>query len=242
MSRLRCSRLIAPALLVACIPVVAHAQYTVPRDSFYSGLHVIALAPVAVPNDLENPEPVRALFAGLVETKLRAAGLEVITPDRTGPVWDSIRALQGGLFDPTTGKLDAEKARQARQAYAGEMARRFNANAILYPSIVVVSARLDNSVAAWDGTQQGTAAKKLVHMLMGASHSGHVPALSLWVELAALDGRDLYEYGGGIQVLEKVGALGKPVPVQRAELFKDQKRNEKAVSIALKPLLEPKRK
>jgi hypothetical protein len=119
--------------------------------------------------------------------------------------------------------------------------RRFNADAILFPAIVVTTARVQGSVAAWDGTQQGTAAKKLFHMMLGTWQSGEIGALSLWVDLSAPDGSDLYMNAGGIQVLQKVGPTGKSIPVQRKDLFADAHRNENAVKIALQPLLEPKK-
>ncbi len=237
MSPLRRSHLLAPALLVLFAPNVARAQFAVPRDSFYPKLKVLALAPIRTPKDLENPEPVQALFAGLLEARLREAGFEVVMPDRTAPIWDSVRALQGDLFDPRTGEPDTAKQRQMRLAFARELATRFNASAVVYAGVAVRTAELLNSVAAWDGAQQDFRSKWALHMLMGSSSSGRVPALSLVVNLSALDDSDLYEWGGGIQVLQKIKPGGKPVDVPRDQLFADQKRNGKAVEIALKPLL-----
>src|SRR5881392_2160571 len=63
--------------IVACACGSTQKPYNpfkVPRESFYPALKTVALAPVRLPGDLEDPEPVRALFAGAIEAKLRTRG------------------------------------------------------------------------------------------------------------------------------------------------------------------------
>ena len=90
--------------------------------------------------------------------------------------------------------------------------------------------------ARWDGASETAATKKFWKAVLGISHSGTFPALSLHVMLSDTDDRDLYQNAGGIQVLAKAGVAGLQ-NVPREQLFTDEERNLKAVHLALDPLL-----
>ena len=204
--------------IVACACGSTQKPYNpfkVPRESFYPALKTVALAPVRLPGDLEDPEPVRALFAGAIEAKTKEAG---------------------GVFDPTTGKADEAKVKALNAAIGRELKARFNADALLTPSIRVVNAALSHDQARWDGVTEG-AGKGGFWKALVRTHSGSVRALSLVVVVADPEGQLLYAKGGGIQVLGNVTVGGDFDRRPRSELFADGDRNENAVHIALDPLL-----
>jgi hypothetical protein len=113
---------------------------------------------------------------------------------------------------------------------------RFNADALLIPSIRVVNAALAHDQAHWDGATEG-AGKGGFWKALVRTHSGSMRALSLVVVLADPEGQLLYVKGGGIQVLGNVTVGGEVERRPRTELFADGDRNENAVHIALDPLL-----
>src|SRR5438552_8666108 len=93
--------------IVACACGSTQKPYNpfkVPRESFYPALKTVALVPVRLPSDLEDPEPVRALFAGSIEAKLKKAGNSVAPGSDVGPIIEAKLKESGGMFDPTTGK------------------------------------------------------------------------------------------------------------------------------------------
>lgn len=234
------SRIGLPAILIAaCACSSAQKPYNpfkVARESFYPGLKVVALAPVRVPGDLPDPEPVRELFASSITAKLKAAGLAVVPASETGPIIEAKRKEVGGVFDPTTGKLDEAKARVLSGVIGRELKARFNADALLTPTIGVVNAALVHDQARWDGVTE-QAGKGGFWKAFVATHSGYIRALSLVVFLADPEGQLLYVKGGGIQVLGNVTAGGEVERRSRNELFADGERNENAVHIALDALL-----
>jgi hypothetical protein len=141
-----------------------------------------------------------------------------------------------GFYDPVTGVRDEEKVKVVRMQMYRELKAKFNIDAMLFSDIAVVPAKLDSDRARWDGASETAATKKFWKAVLGISHSGTVPALSLRVMLSDTDDRDLSENAGGIQVLAKAG-VGGLQNVPRAQLFADEERNLKAVHLALDPLL-----
>ncbi len=210
--------------------------FKVPRESFYPALKTVAVAPVRLPSDLEDPEPVRALFESAITAKLKNAGIAVVPATDAGPIIEEKTKEAGGIFDPTTGKPDEAKVKALNAAIGRELKARFNTDALLTPSIRVVNAALSHDQAHWDGATEG-AGKGGFWKALVRTHSGYVRALSLVVVLADPEGQLLYAKGGGIQVLGNVTMGGEVERRPRSELFADGDRNENAVHIALDPLL-----
>jgi len=223
-------------LLAGCAAKVPYDPFRVSREQFYPKLKVVAMAPMSAPRDLEDPDPATKKLVTLIESQLRAAGLVVIGPDETEVVWDSISSQMGGFFNPMTGEPDEVKAKTLRTQVYRELRAERSIDAMLFPAIVVVSAKLQSDHASWDGTSQGAGKGKFWKALLGVSHSGTIPALSLLVILSDTADTDLYVNAGGIELLAKVSANG-IVPVPREELFLDEERLDKAVRLALDPLL-----
>jgi hypothetical protein len=224
-------------LLTGCASRPQHNPFMVPRESFYEELRVVAMAPLRVPPDITEPGPVRSLFGGMLAAELRDAGLTVISPEETTVIWDSIQSAAGGTYDPVTGKADQAKAASIRLEFYRTMRDRYDANAVLFSAVGVVAAPLQGDVARWHGASQNAGRKRLLKALLGQGHSGTIPALSLFVNLSALDDADLYDNAGGIRVLSKIGPFGGVEELQRAEMFTDQEKNTHAVRLALYPLL-----
>lgn len=223
-------------LLTGCASKVPYNPFKVSREQFYPKLKVVALAPMSAPQHLKNPDPATKKFMGLIESQLREAGFAVIPSEEGKVVWDSLSAQMGGLFDPVSGNLDEKKLKTVRTHMYRELKAKFNIDAMLFSSITVVPAELRSDRAKWDGTSQGAGKGKFWKALLGVSHSGTIPALSLQVILSDTEDTDLYVNSGGIELLAKVSASG-IVDVPRDELFLNEERNVKAVHLALDPLL-----
>ncbi len=224
------------ATLAGCAAKTAYNPFKVPREQFHSRVRTVALSPMAMPSGMESPDPVSAKFLRLLEARLREAGISVVGSDRARVIWDSMTTALNGIYDPVTGRRDEEKAKAVRLHTYRELKAELNIDAMLFSQVGVVPAKLDNDQARWDGASEGAARKKFWKAVLGVSHSGTIPALSLQVVLSDTDDTDLYQNAGGIQVLAKAG-VGGLQPVTRAELFLNEERNAKAVRLALDPWL-----
>jgi hypothetical protein len=176
--------------IVACACGSTQKPYNpfkVPRESFYPALKTVAVAPVRLPSDLEDPEPVRALFASAITAKLKNAGIAVVPATDAGPIIEEKMKEAGGIFDPTTGKPDEAKVKALNAAIGRELKARFNTDALLTPSIRVVNAVLSHDQAHWDGATEG-AGKGGFWKALVRTHSGSIRALSLVVVLADPEG------------------------------------------------------
>ena len=226
----------AALVLGGCAAKVPYNPFKVDRAEFYPRLMVVALAPMGAPRDFEDPTSATDRFMRLMEVQLRDAGLTLIPADTSRALWDSLTAEVGGYFDPATGEVDEPKLRMLRGRLYRALRARHDVDAMLFSSLVVVGAELKSDRASWDGTSQGAGKGKFWKALLGVSHSGTIPALSLRVVLSDTADTDLYVNAGGIELLAKVSTSGF-VDVPRHELFLNDERNVKAVTLALGPLL-----
>ncbi len=233
------SRLAFPLVALAaaaCATSTPYNPFKVPRESFYGSLKVIALAPVKVPSDLDNPEAVRTRYQQLVEAQLQEAGLKVVGPAEVGPILEEQATKLGGLFDPVTGNPDEAKTKRYQEACAVQLRSRFAADALLRSDVRVVLARLDHDQAKWDGMSENAGVGGFWKALL-ATHSGTIRALSFVARLSDMEGRLLYAKGGGVQVLAQVNLKGESVPVPRADILASDERIVGSVHRALDPLL-----
>lgn len=221
--------------VAACTPAWKNrpTPFATPRDAFYPSLKVIAVTPIVLPRDVDDPETVRVKFHRLIEERLKDEGFQVVPAAELAPVVEAAIAERGGIFDPITGQVDKAKL-EAVEAVVRRAAReQLHADAILEPGIVVRSAGVRLKEAEWDGALQNVWTGSVWSSKLW---KGTVPALSVGVWLKRPDGTLLYRKAGGLQVLSKIGKEGEMVLVPRAELFADEIRNWQAVHLALDEL------
>jgi hypothetical protein len=234
-------RLAVAALVVAgCAAQQKYDPYRAPRDTVQASLKLVAIAPVRVPDDLEDAEPVKARFDALLAERLGAAGIAVVPAAEVAPVVEAKTKEAGPLFDPETGKIDQERAKARRAAIGQALKERFGADVWIEPQVRVVRAPVGQDVARWDGVSEPVYAGLLQTILV--KHSGSVPALSFYVWLSNVEGEYLYVNAGGLQVLDRIALGGRYVKRPRAELFADEERNAAAVALAVEPLVEQRRR
>lgn len=225
-------------LLSGCASSQApYNPFRVPPEQWRGKVKIVALAPMYASRELENPNPATEKFLTMMKTELRGAGLTIIEPSEFKMIWDSMAAQVDGFYDPKTGQRDEVKLKAMRLHVYRELKGKFNIDALLFSYLTIVGAKLDHDEAKWDGVSQGAGKKAFLKALLGMSHYGTVPALSLQVNLSDTDDTDLYQNAGGIEVAAKIGPNSRFDPVPREELFTDEERNVRAVHLALDPML-----
>lgn len=211
--------------------------FVISKKEFYRRVDVVALIDVAMPDGLPDPDPIRRWFLSQTEYRFRRAGFSVLKPQDYEHVWTRIVDEMGGLADPVTGRRDVSRTLTAMLRTFEEIDTPFDIDAVAVPSIVVVEARFASGRAEWDGASQSIKAGGVVEDFFAGSPDGTLDALSFVVDIVDPAGAPLYSGAGGIEVLRKLAGR-EFVLVPRQELFKDDGRNEKAVKLALDPLLD----
>jgi len=235
MIRIRFIAIIVIVLISSCFPkTVPYNPFKVTQEEFFSKIKTVALAPFIVPGDLENKEHLKTKFETLVESKLHEAGFVVIPSREYGETWERMTKQMGGYFDAVTGKRDESKFKTVKEYTLREMRAKFNADAILYSGIRVVTVPFSRDTASWHGTSEDLTSGFFSTLLV--SHHGIVPAISLSVLVDDYNGIDMYFNMGGIQLLEKLSG-GKLVAIPDSEILTSEERNAGAVNIALDPLV-----
>ena len=182
----------------------------------------IALSPTGLPDGIDDPEPVRALFDSLLAGELARAGVTVIPSAEAGAIWKRLVDSVQGFYSAITGERVESKYRTVVDGTRRELRDRWHADAWLRPRIEVFPVDFEDGKARWDGTSEG----------MGSGTSGTTPALSLVVSVSDTSGTEIYAGRGGIQVLRK-GSKN----ISRDKLFKDSKRNLQALHLAIDSLV-----
>jgi hypothetical protein len=224
--------------LASCAPrAPAVNPFKVPQADIKAKVKVIALAPVNLPGDIDDAEPVKAKFESLITAKLTAAGYKVVPSSEYAAVWKQITESLGGFFDPLTGKRDDKKVKTAREHAVREVTAKTKADAVFDAVINVVKVNFGNNRAAWHGTTEPLMTGGAWSSFFNGPYQGTVGALSLFVALSDANDVDMYLNAGGIQVLSKLSGRNF-TPVPRHELFANEARNQRAVDVALAPLLD----
>lgn len=228
----------AAGLGVGCAGHEPYNPFIVPQDRIYGSVKTIAITPVVAPRELADVDPHRAKFDSLIAVQLRSAGFVVVPPEESDAIWRRVTDSLGGLFNSATGERDTVKLNTARALTMRELRARFQADAWLHPHVVFASAKFDRGSAEWDGAKQSYQpfGKKFLTALFGGGTYGKTSALSLWVGVEDMRGKELYINQGGLQ-LYLVPSGHDWVEIPRAELYADPGRNATAVRLALAPLV-----
>lgn len=222
-----------------CAGKPAYDPWLVPRDSALAGADTIALSPLSLPDDLEEPEPVEALFDSLITEALRTAGFAVVPSELVSEIWNHGADSIGGYFDPLTGRADSSKLNPLRRYFKQRLRSEHAADLVLFPEIVVVDAPYADGQASWDGASQAVAGwlKVLASAIANIDlPAGTAEGLSLDVQIEGMDGGAVFSQRRGIELWAKPGGDGGLSRVPRERLFLDRKRSAKAVRLVLESL------
>ena len=239
--RIRATCVLGPIVAGVVAGCAGHAKYDpflVPQERIYGTVRTIALTPVLAPSELGSVDPRRGRFAALITAQLTAAGFTVVPPEVSDSIWTRLSDSLGGIYNAGTGERDTIKLNTARALAMSELQARFHADAWLHAYIVFSDAKFDEGDAQWDGAKQSyqSFGKKFLTSLFGGGTYGKTAALSLWVGVEDMHGKELYENEGGLQLY--MIPHGKDwVKIQPAELYADSTRNSTAVRLALEPLV-----
>ncbi len=244
----RLSCVLAAHVTLSCAGLPEYRTIPEPLDPFFIGGETVVMAPVVLPEGLEDREPEAVWIDSVIAQRLTATGYDVVPAEQYAAIWDQIVLQMGGLVDSSTGELDEDRFELARERLFMDLTDLFDADAVLYPEIWLVEAPFADGVASWDGTSENMVGFGLRFLdALGAVLSnddrgglpqGTVSALSLVLIAEDMSGREVFSNAGGIQLLEKVGMDADDVSTVDAEqLLRDWERNAKALEIVLGPLV-----
>lgn len=203
-------------------------------EALHARVRTLCVHPVRVTFSMESIEQRRQALQLQIEMHLRAAGFEVVAGDLLEEVWTRVVRGEGGFYDPHTGWRDEDRYRSIRRLAAGEARRELGCDAMLFASVVPVTATFVSGTVEWDGVRES---------LPGTyNQQGWVGALSLHVSIVDMADNEIYFFTGGIQPLGNFDAgffRSAFVPAEEGEVLADERRRERAIHLALGPLFPP---
>jgi len=225
---------------VGCATTVPK-PFKIDKEEFFNKTKTIVMVPITIPDFIDNQNLIRAKFETMIEDKLRNAGFLIISSKEMDYIWNQHSEKIGGVFNPLTGKRDESKQSIVFENTMKELNIKYHPDALLYSGIIVVAAKFSGVMASWHGVTEYRSASSALGGLLkefGTMSTGSMRALSLGIGIKNNNGTEIYNHWGGIQLLQKVTA-GNFIVVPKNELLVRNDLNEKAVLIALEPIINP---
>lgn len=207
----------------------------------YATTNTIALAPL---NIAAKERPLAVLnaapyFERVLAGRLEEAGFRVISPEATRAVFDTLALGTQNKYDAGTGDVNPSVMAGLKAAAAREMAARHGADAVLFPEVYLVRARIDGGTAKWDGVQEPVSLELQNQTAETESRvTDALAALSLAVEVVTERGEVLYEAKSGLEYVDVLKRT-QPVPVllrdqvEKEGMLTEPRRTERAVLMNL---------
>jgi hypothetical protein len=223
-------------LAAACATPVPKAAADNVRGKNFTTPPLGALIVLIPPPQTKEVELGESFMAAQLGAQLQAAGYRVATLTRSNysDIWSQEVAAVGGLFDQTTGASKAEAYALALSNLARRVCDEAKCAMVIQQRLVTRTAKLDGSIADWDGQSRSIPVKNA--RTREFRFSGTTKALS--IELLAVmanGGMGFRTYGGAS--LPYQADIQESVNELRPNLFSNDQEVADGVRIALQPLL-----
>jgi hypothetical protein len=212
----------------------------VPRDQILANVHRVLLVPMNSPDIAVTPEMAHR-YADLIRAELAQLGWDWTESDKIFQLFGAAIRNAGGLYDPTTGHIDAVKAGEIRRGLFSAVELAPAPDAMLWVQIVREVQDQKGGNVYWDGVSQSAVDLGPAHssftaaLQMPATGESSVKVASLELQLRDANDQLLYDARGGIQVLQQLKDKIR-IDLPPDELFKDTTREQPAVHAALREL------
>lgn len=227
--------LVLAAALAGCgTSIRPRPALQVPAADFRQQVRTICLTALHSQVAVPDAETRLAQAQAALVTELRSAGYVVVPPEQTAEAWRRAMQREGGVYDPHTGRRDEARDAEVRPRVLHAMGAELGCTAVAYPTIALVTAPFHGDRARWDGVEYRVGG--------GFEASGWNAALSLWVSITDLDGRELLFCTGGIQPIFSVESSfwgSDFAAASDADILVPGARLVNAITTCLGPILAP---
>ncbi len=215
--------------------------FKIQANEFFRQVKTVGLLPAVIEADAEEiPQKQLHLEQFLMED-LKIAGLKSIPSQAFKTIYDSLKEKMGPIYDPYSGKPDEEKKKALFEHAKQEYLRIHKVDAFAYTGVKVVKAEWSGNTAWWHGTQDSTTGKTGFWAQMNPPNGyGTIAALSFWLLIKDLQGKECYFHIGGIQLYSLI-SNGRFVDIPKNQLLTDTKKNRKGIGITTRALRESNR-
>jgi hypothetical protein len=196
-------------------------------------LRTVCLEEFSVPEVIPEAKAREKAYVDLLRAELARGNLALVGKDETKGAFDRASRKVGGAFDRDTGATDEARFDKARAAGLGALRGELACDATMRAQFAIVRSLWESGHAVWDGVRQPVPGS-------GPKDYGWVAALSLWIEMDDMAGREIYFGAGGVQVLAGLRRHGRYVApeetvVEKKSLLASEELNRKSIEVALAP-------
>lgn len=215
------------ALLAALSSAAASAE--LPEGLAHDA--VLCMTEPTLPEDLAARRPA---VEGQLREALERVRFRIVAAEAVSPVAERVEREIGGFVDRLTGERDWPRYREFVVARGRAFRAELGCDAELRSHVALLRIAWLNGEAKWDGlsTQVSSQSRLMMNLVGGRIESGYVGALSLWVGIWDLEGRELAFRSGGIELLATLESDGwHPVPPEQVLSREDRLRRAVAETV-----------
>ncbi|MEZ4330984.1 MAG: hypothetical protein R3F35_04495 [Myxococcota bacterium] len=204
----------------------------------------LCLHPARVPFEADDERTVR--IERTLAEHFERAGIAVVPSDEVEALIETVDARSGAIFDPATGRIDAEK-RAAFEADVEQSVRTsFGCTGWIEVGLQEAAAWYDGTSASWDGqrAQINSTARIASQILIGALvgvyqyETGWIPVTSLFVRVADLQNQDVAFRSAGVEALFDISLSRGQDRLPLDRWLRDEDAVEEAMTSALGKAIE----
>jgi hypothetical protein len=219
--------------------------FAVPQEQIFAQVNRVGLLSVSFEEQWPRNATAAAEFERLAIEWLTKANMAAVPSSAYAEIEARLMKEAGGWFDPLNGEVIAAKRQSIRAKAQAEFVASHELNGLLELRVDVIGARMFEQKARWHGVTEGARVPsnrgKLMQAFLdhSATVSGSLPALSVAAILSDANGKQLYGRYGGLQLMSlyQDDPVTEFFDVDPGFLFSDPVRNERAIRLALRPLV-----
>lgn len=183
--------LVGMLVTIGCYRRVQVPRFRQPEAEFRAATRVICVLPPQLGFSLARGKELTVKLRDELQQIVATGGFEVPPPSEVDKLWQGTVASLGGAYDIYSGRLDRTKRQEILAASRDRLKADLKCDALLSATVSLVNANFFAGVAAWDGVRES----------LRGDGSGYVGAISLWVSIEDMNGKEQFFGTGGIQVL-----------------------------------------
>ena len=225
----------------SCSSTTPYDPFRISESELRSRVQTIALAPLQVSPFLADPAFARSQIEPVAATRLTAGGFAVVPSAEIERLWKSFAADVGDLFDPETGRVEAERWEAVEAAVYRDLQSEHGVDAVLYLGIASVDLHLPTANAVYCGTEDSLYWPnwnlEFVDSTQAKRTTTLARALCLTATLYDMEERQIYAIRSGLEMIETYAMQTRARrPIE--ERLRDPERLQQAIEATLGPLAD----
>lgn len=180
----------------------------------------------------------------MVKKYLQDHGYQVAPSYQFENAWSQAIRTYGDMYDPTTGKVDAQTWRAVMITTIKTLKETTDIDAVVFTDVVSLNSAHDvgmDHLAQWDGVRRKPAySSNTTDMPTDFNWGQTIEVASLAITIYSTDMEGLFSSRGGLDTLQEVNTKNKATFIRRKRILENDTNIEEGIQLAFHPFIKMK--